>query len=184
MIDGMLPNRGDWYRPDQDHGSSYHDTDTPRHLKLNPALTALGFCITTPAFQGMAEFDISKRAYDKPGPWTAMLATKPPCRRVEISFVDSGFSAVHLSYLVETASDKDVLLLGDILAVLAECQNRAETGVDGADSDADPISRAWGQIAPVKDAYMEADPFMRDLWRPALEMITDNVSIKVDVRQS
>lgn len=129
-------------------------------------------------------FELSHRVQDRPGSWTAMLATKPPCRYAGITFTDSGLSEVHLSYMVKTTSENDFLLVGDIVAVLAECQNRAEMGVDGADSARDPISRVIGDMEPDAESYMKLDPTTREFWNPAMESIpTTEGCIKVAVHQ-
>jgi len=85
--------RACWYRPcittDVD---KQHDENESR--KLNPTLIRLGMAMTMEltARRGEytrrhgASFDLTRRVNDKPGSWTTMLATQPPCRRIEIAF--------------------------------------------------------------------------------------------------
>jgi hypothetical protein len=74
-----------WYRS---HNKGFRQQlGSPQIFKFNPAFHRLGISTqiyTDPPEQEQGDFDLTKRIYDKPGSWTTMLATQPPCRCIEI----------------------------------------------------------------------------------------------------
>jgi hypothetical protein len=65
------------------------------------------------------------------------------------------------------------LLLGDVMAVLAECQNRQECGVDLWED----VQRDAGRLFPVAETDRNNVDFL-----PILQDMADDVSIKVAIR--
>ncbi len=78
-----------WYRS---HGKDESRVQkNPATWKLNPVFNSLRVSIgrNRPGLlpgdlHEHGDFDLTKRVYDKPGSWTTMLATQPPCRRMEV----------------------------------------------------------------------------------------------------
>ena len=77
-----------WYRP---HGRDACEEPADRKTwKLNPVFSRIGVSVgkrswLPPAgLQEHGDFDLEERIYDKPGAWTTMLATLPPCQRMEV----------------------------------------------------------------------------------------------------
>ncbi|KAK0654831.1 hypothetical protein B0T16DRAFT_395735 [Cercophora newfieldiana] len=191
-----------WYRHDPSLDPSDDAPAQDQQCKLNPALTALGFTITMQGDQVQwgvtddfivekgeedededwiltrqsAAFSFMKRVYDKPGPWTAMLATRPPCRRIEIRCSEKEWFGVDHGYFVVSAPEDGPILLGDILAILAECQHRLEAGLDQH-----PGTRyLHGSFVGVPD---NKDPELQgfDFYHRTLYPTPHDVSIKVAV---
>lgn len=57
--------------------------------KLNPVYNRIGVFgvsvqIRPDEIQEHGSFNLTERIYDKPGSWTTILATQPPCRRIEV----------------------------------------------------------------------------------------------------
>jgi hypothetical protein len=66
-------------------------TQRPAVWRLNPVFDLLGFTIgvNRPGVppterQEHGDFDLTQVVYDKPGSWTTMLATQPPCQLMEV----------------------------------------------------------------------------------------------------
>jgi hypothetical protein len=86
--DSPALQRARWYRP---HGEHEDPANTPawRLKSLNPVFTSLGISIgrnhlSPTDLREHGDFDLTKRVYDKPGSWTTMLATQPPCRFMRV----------------------------------------------------------------------------------------------------
>lgn len=67
------------------------------------------------------------------------------------------------------------LLLGDVMAALAECQNRQECGVDRWAG----VRHYTGQFSPVPEQTVDLYEY-----RPILQEMADDVSVKVAVSQA
>jgi hypothetical protein len=84
-----------WYQPSNDRNSqkrSISDQQT-QSWRLNPAFNQIGVSISEDSIKGVhladniqekGGFSLQKRIYDKPGSWTTMLATQPPCQRISV----------------------------------------------------------------------------------------------------
>ncbi|KAL4886096.1 hypothetical protein BJY04DRAFT_213632 [Aspergillus karnatakaensis] len=139
-----------WYRPSKSLEAM------PEPLKgqsgpswvFNPFFTRLGLEIkkddTRPwgrkvdVFQEIGDFSWEDRIYDKPGSWTTMLATDPPCGQMIVECYSDEWMVDDMTFYLLRSRDER-LLMGDVMAVLAECQNRQECGVD-----------RWGSILHTK----------------------------------
>lgn len=76
-----------WYRAHREEESCTQQP--PATWKLNPIFNSLGVSIRRRhlgpnELQESGDFDLTKRIYDTPGSWTTMLATQPPCGRIEV----------------------------------------------------------------------------------------------------
>ena len=97
-----------WYRP-RPHKRDAREQPAPapagrQTWKLNPAFNRIGVSVQLPPgeVQERGEFKLTELIYDKPGSWTTMLATQPPCQRIEVEcygnysgdetmYINSGF---------------------------------------------------------------------------------------------
>ena len=56
--------------------------------ELNPVLNNIGFAVRDGLPQAKqqeyVEMNLAERIYDKPGSWTTMLVTQPPCPRIDV----------------------------------------------------------------------------------------------------
>ncbi|KAI9667326.1 MAG: hypothetical protein M1821_000141 [Bathelium mastoideum] len=77
--------------------------------------------------------DLAKLIDDTPGSWTSMLALQPPTRWVAVVLSSSRDPGDTMYYLIESAHANG-LRLGELIAVLAECQARQGSGVDARDN--------------------------------------------------
>ncbi|EAW19553.1 uncharacterized protein NFIA_026270 [Aspergillus fischeri NRRL 181] len=141
--------------------------------KLNPAFNRIGVSISRDAAKGgdqdQGDFSLEEDIYDKPGSWTTMLATQPPCQRMLFECHSYYSDDQILFYLI--ASMAGPLLMGDIMAVLAECRNRQEYGLD-----------RWGGLRHYTGELVRWE---EEEWEPyhwvALDKMPDNVSINVAI---
>jgi hypothetical protein len=99
--DSQALQRACWYRP---HGEP--DAADPREWRLNPVFASLGMSISEYHFSSPQAhvreeggFDLTKRVYDKPGSWTTMLATQPPCRWMQVECSGSNPDSDDLTYV-------------------------------------------------------------------------------------
>ncbi|KAF7590874.1 hypothetical protein BBP40_002288 [Aspergillus hancockii] len=146
--------------------------------KLNPAFNRIGVSISkgtrdevhlADRIQEEGNFSLEERIYDKPGSWTTMLATQPPCQRMLVECYGDYSHDETMFYLI--VSMTGCLLMGDIMAVLAECQNRQECGLDRWGG----VRHYTGQLLQWEERHWDAYHWV------ALDKMPDNVSIKVAV---
>ncbi|KAB8230712.1 uncharacterized protein BDW43DRAFT_157909 [Aspergillus alliaceus] len=78
--------------------------------------------------QEKGDFSLEEGIYDKPGSWTTMLATQPLCQRMLVGCYGDYSGDVTMFYQIVSMTGR--LFMGDIMAVLAEYQNRQPCGVD------------------------------------------------------
>ncbi|KAI9733890.1 MAG: Transcriptional regulator [Cirrosporium novae-zelandiae] len=145
--------------------------------KLNPMIARLGISLNVHEtghadvslipnnVYDTGDVDLTKGIYDIPGSWATMLATQPPCRM----------------YLIECQSDW--LLLGDLMAVLAEAQNRQKGGVDRWAG----VVHYSASLYPTKSPEFPEDAsrgLIDEERRSILEAMDNNVSVKVVVSQA
>ncbi|RDW87037.1 F-box protein [Aspergillus mulundensis] len=134
---------------------------------LNPAFNHIGVSVS----KHSGDFDLQRRIYHKPGSWATMHATNPPCQRIMVECYDyQGVYDATMLYMV--ISPKEPLLMGDIMAVLAECQKRQQSGVDRW---AGVVHRTGG-IVQWRENYLAEYH-----WGTLEGMPDDNVSVKVAV---
>ncbi|KAL4907798.1 hypothetical protein BDW74DRAFT_175580 [Aspergillus multicolor] len=134
---------------------------------LNPAFSRIGVSVSNRS----GAFDLERRIYDKHGSWTTMLATNPPCQRVMAECDDrEGYGDATLMYMI--ISPKEHLLMGDVMAVLAECQNRQQCGLDRWAG----VKHVSGRIIPWRKRYLGTNRLS-----PWDRMPDDNVSVRVAV---
>ncbi|GFF57981.1 conserved hypothetical protein [Aspergillus udagawae] len=101
-----------------------------------------------------------------------MLATQPPCQRMLFECYGGHSDNKAIFYII--VSTAGCLLMGDIMAVLAECQNRHECGLDCWGG----IRHDTGQLLRWQESEWEAC-----CWT-ALDRMPENVSIKVAIEGS
>lgn len=96
---------------------------------------------------------------------------------LSLSIETSGADDLNRYYLIESMSGG--LLMGDVMAVLAECQNRQTYGVDRWAG----VIHYTGRFRPVPES---SDPEFWDYptWQDILEKMADDVSVKVAVAQA
>ncbi|KAL3476200.1 hypothetical protein BJX99DRAFT_258714 [Aspergillus californicus] len=120
-----------WYTYQEPPDSS--DTTLSSQWTLNPAFSRLGFSIskdfTPDERQDRGDFSFKERIYDTPGSWTSMLATRPPVQRMVIECYGN-YSGDETMYYHLVSKDPTGLLIGEVIATLAEAQNRQESGID------------------------------------------------------
>ncbi|KAF9890834.1 hypothetical protein FE257_005405 [Aspergillus nanangensis] len=120
-----------WYQPHKTRDQSASDS---QGWILNPAFNCIGVSVsidTTYPVGGLQEkgdFTLEEPIYDKPGSWTTMLATQPPCHRMIVECYGDYSSDETMFYMIVSMTGP--LLMGDIMAVLAECQNRQKCDLD------------------------------------------------------
>jgi hypothetical protein len=68
-----------WYLP--------HDKISDRYTyKLNPMFNSIGITPLVGTISMHGDIDFFECFYNNPGPWKNMLATQPPCKRMEIIY--------------------------------------------------------------------------------------------------
>ncbi|KAK5656638.1 hypothetical protein OQA88_4618 [Cercophora sp. LCS_1] len=174
-----------WYRAQpapatprkNDQGQSVDDRAKKPAWRLNPVFNALGLHITTedPRGTGTEEenvnFDMRKRIYDKPGSWESMLATQPPTQLIEVACW--GEKGDNMFYLVESLHGP--ILVGDVMAVLAECQHRRDAGMGpwaGARQETGQLYPVTGQECAYED------------WSHVIRAMPADVHVNVAVLQA
>lgn len=97
--DSSILQQACWYIPLS--GDFCEQRDGQQKFKLNPVFKRLGISLQGHPWLTMQEagdqvwpqqikaqehggFNLRERIYDKPGSWTTMLATHPPCRRAQV----------------------------------------------------------------------------------------------------
>ncbi|KAE8325656.1 hypothetical protein BDV39DRAFT_206778 [Aspergillus sergii] len=158
----------------------YQSSNTGVHTwKLNPAFNRIGVSISKDighhkkakdGLQEKGDFSLRERIYDTPGSWTTMLATQPPCQRMLVECYGDYCDDDIIFYQIVSMSG--CLLMGDIMAILAECQNRQQYGLD-----------RWGGVIHYTGRLLQWDESKWDesYWVTALERMPDSVSIKVAI---
>lgn len=75
-----------WYQR-RDGGGACEQPNGRQTWKLNPVFNQIGVLLQPGSgeTQENGQFDLEKQIYDEPGSWTTMLATQPPCRRMEVA---------------------------------------------------------------------------------------------------
>lgn len=73
--------------------------------------------------------DLKKLVHETPGSWAGMLTFQPPTRYCEVGCFGNYSADENTWYWIEAQSDEG-LRIGDIIAVLAEAQNRQSRGVN------------------------------------------------------
>ncbi|KAE8340466.1 hypothetical protein BDV24DRAFT_164438 [Aspergillus arachidicola] len=146
--------------------------------KLNPAFNRIGVSISKnrgqheepkDGLQEKGDFSLGDRIYDTPGSWTTMLATQPPCQRMLVECYSDYSDDQTIYYQIVSMSG--YLLMGDIMAILAECQNRQQYGLD-----------RWGGVRHYTGRLLQCEESDWDLYHwVALEEMPDDVSIKVAI---
>ncbi|PKY00001.1 hypothetical protein P168DRAFT_276928 [Aspergillus campestris IBT 28561] len=160
-----------WYRPNNIKDTQTQSISGEEGWILNPAFNRMAVSIskneTCGVLHDQGNFTLKERIYDKPGSWTTMLATQPPCQRMVVEFNGDYSDDDILSYLI--LSTHGYLLAGDVMAVLAECQNRVQHSLDitGVTYHED------GQLIPWFSAWWDSSSWL------GLREIPDDVSIKV-----
>lgn len=75
-----------WYLPNNITDSQTQSTSGEQSWKLNPAFNRIGVSVSKETINGglhdKGDLTLEERIYDKPGSWTTMLATQPPCQRM------------------------------------------------------------------------------------------------------
>jgi hypothetical protein len=75
-----------WYQSSNTRDAQTRLTSSEQTWKLNPAFNRISISIskdtTKPGDQDKGDFSLEEGIYDKPGSWTTMLATQPPCQRL------------------------------------------------------------------------------------------------------
>ncbi|KAL4749227.1 hypothetical protein BDW72DRAFT_204955 [Aspergillus terricola var. indicus] len=122
-----------WYRFDSTNDTKKQPTPGKQPWKLNPVFNRIGVSVSKDDSRGVGlddkgDFSLQERIYDTPGSWTTMLATQPPCQRMVVECYSDYSGDETMYYLI--ISMTGYLLMGDIMAVLAECQNRQQYGLD------------------------------------------------------
>ncbi|KAK3303797.1 uncharacterized protein B0T15DRAFT_401440, partial [Chaetomium strumarium] len=149
----------------------------PAAWRLNPVFNLLGVTIGSDQ-PGLSpehgDFDLTKRVHDKPESWTTMHATQPPCQLMEIQCYGDHSGDETMYSIIQSTTGR--LLLGDVMAVLAECQNRMECGVDRWAG----VVHYRGRLFPTT----ERDYVQDENYLSILQAMADDVSIKVVVGQA
>ncbi|KAF9885217.1 hypothetical protein FE257_000577 [Aspergillus nanangensis] len=117
-----------WYQPSNTKNAETRSDSGQQTWQLNPAFKCIGVSLPTTDTEAQGDFSLEKRIYDMPGSWTTMLATQPPCQRIAVACYSDYSDDRMMQYLI--ISLQEPLLMGDVMAVLAECQNRQKCGVD------------------------------------------------------
>ncbi|PKX90717.1 F-box protein [Aspergillus novofumigatus IBT 16806] len=141
--------------------------------KLNPAFNRIGISISRDAAKGgdqdQGDFSLGEDIYDKPGSWTTMLATQPPCQRMLFECYGDYCDDEIMSYLIVSRAGS--LLMGDVMAVVAECRNRQQYGLDRWCG----VRHYTGQLVRWEEDYWEPYSWV------ALDDMPENVSINVAI---
>lgn len=93
--DSLAIREARWYCPPDKWDIDLEEEQHPAPFRLNPVFESLGVsvgrggsrCLPS-GLRECGKFDLTKRIYDKPGSWTTMVATQPPCRRMHIDCHD------------------------------------------------------------------------------------------------
>ncbi|KAL6233912.1 hypothetical protein BDW75DRAFT_213662 [Aspergillus navahoensis] len=127
-----------WYQPDTTEDAQMQPVTAGGEVwKLNPAFNRIGVSVSKDTstnadwvgqLQDKGDFSLEEQIYDEPGSWTTMLATQPPCQRMLVECYSDYSHDQTMTYLI--VSMTSYLLMGDIMAVLAECQNQQRCGLD------------------------------------------------------
>ncbi|KAE8139849.1 hypothetical protein BDV38DRAFT_269619 [Aspergillus pseudotamarii] len=163
--------------------SNIRDADTPsisgeETWKLNPAFNRIGVSVSKDTeeyrvpkdgLQEKGDFSLEEPIYDTPGSWTTMLATQPPCQRMLVECYGDYSGDETMFYQI--VSMTGYLLMGDIMAILAECQNRQQCGVDRYAG----IPHITGRLVRWDESYWDLYHWV------ALGKMPDDVSIKVAI---
>jgi hypothetical protein len=141
--------RACWFTPDTVQFGTVDtirsvDSSTSPDFQINPCVSHLGIQTKRQhSFFSYAEsrspedkdknergvIDLRKLIYEKPGSWTGMFVTQPPCRYMQVECYSNYTDDETMYYLIESPNEH-ALRLGDLLATLAEAQNRQTCGVD------------------------------------------------------
>ncbi|OKL57125.1 hypothetical protein UA08_07507 [Talaromyces atroroseus] len=155
-----------WYEPCGTRDTQTRPVSSRQAWRLNPCFNRIGVSIST---EGWGEFNLTERIYDIPGSWATMQATQPPCQNMLIECYGDYSHDETLYYLI--ASMTGSLLMGDVMAVLAECQNRQGYGLD-----------RWAGVEHYTGRLVQ---WFKDQWSPedqmVVDIILDDVSTKVVV---
>ncbi|KAK3986424.1 hypothetical protein QBC44DRAFT_402525 [Cladorrhinum sp. PSN332] len=176
-----------WYRPQRDIAGGASEIKGP--WALNPAFMSLGFTLKQlkSRKQKQGDFDLKRRIYDKPGSWTKMLATQPPTKWIEIA-CDGDYSGDETMFYLAESMTGEGLLMGDVMAVLGEAQNRQECGLDRWAG----VRHYEGSISPLQVestipdmmAAIKNDGYEYNEWSEVLELMPTDVSVRVAVAQA
>ncbi|KAB8217931.1 hypothetical protein BDV33DRAFT_131939 [Aspergillus novoparasiticus] len=167
-----------WYQSSKTMDAQTRSISSEQTWKLNPAFNRIGVSISEAKGQheelkgGLQEkgnFSLEERIYDKPGSWTTMLATQPPCQRMLVQCYSDYSDDEMIFYQIVSMTGS--LLMGDIMAILAECQNRQQCGLDRWCG----VRHYTGQLVRWEEGYWEPYHWV------ALENMPDDVSIKVAI---
>ncbi|KAL4748421.1 hypothetical protein BDW72DRAFT_214809 [Aspergillus terricola var. indicus] len=159
-LDIIRAQRSCWYQRNTTEDAHMQPVTAGGEVwKLNPAFNCIGVSVSKDTstnadwvgqLQDKGDFSLGEHIYDEPGSWTTMLATRPPCQRMLVECYSDYSHDQTMTYLIVSMTRH--LLMGDIMAVLAECQNRQQCGLERSGWDSDN----W----------------------PALDRMPDDVSIK------
>ncbi|KAK4225175.1 hypothetical protein QBC38DRAFT_483653 [Podospora fimiseda] len=168
--DSPLLQEACWFRPHAPPSTELKNDGSPA-WRLNPAFNKIGI----PISQEVGDFDLKKRIYDLPGSWCNMLVSQPPCKYVEYIAHGDYSADENMDYLVASQTEKG-LLMGDVMAGLAEAQNRMDMGVDRWAG----VRHYGGTIRPVLVTE-------NDLWEEVLAKDfpeVEGVAVRVAVAQA
>ncbi|KAE8349050.1 hypothetical protein BDV28DRAFT_142033 [Aspergillus coremiiformis] len=167
-----------WYQSSNTRDAQTRSISGEQIWKLNPAFNRIGVSISIDrgedrklidGVQEMGDFSLEEAIYDKPGSWTTMLATQPPCQRMVVECYGDYSGDETMFYQI--VSMTGCLCMGDIMAVLAECQNRQQCGLDRWAG----VRHYTGRLIRWEEIHWNTYDWV------ALETMPDNVSIKVAV---
>ncbi|KAF7122596.1 hypothetical protein CNMCM5793_000621 [Aspergillus hiratsukae] len=160
-----------WYQSSSTRDAPARSISSGQTWKLNPAFNGIGVSISKhthkygepiAGLQEKGDFSLEEDIYDKPGSWTTMLATQPPCQRMVVGCYSEFYVIVSMT---------GCLLMGDIMAVLAECQNRQQCGIDRWCG----VRHYSGRLVRWEESDWDGYHWV------ALDKMPDDVSIKVAI---
>lgn len=82
-----------WYQSSNTRDAQTRPVSGEQKWKLNPAFNRIGVSISKDTgtdgepidgLQEKGDFSLEEGIYDRPGSWTTMLATQPPCQRMMV----------------------------------------------------------------------------------------------------
>ncbi|KAE8376967.1 hypothetical protein BDV26DRAFT_282244 [Aspergillus bertholletiae] len=158
-----------WYQSPHTKGAQMQSISGKQACKLNPAFNRIGIPVSLLDGREIGNFNLEEGIYEKPGSWMTMLATQPPCQRMLLEcFSDySGDDFMHY----EIVSMTGCLFMGDIMAIIAECQNRQQRGLDRWAG----VTHYTGRLARFEEDDWENSHI------DALDQMANDVSINIAV---
>ena len=126
--------------------------------------------------------DLEKLIYETPGSWCGMLAFQPPARYCKIECQGDYCIDENMFYHIESMRPGKGLRMGDVVAALAEMQNRQARGVDRWAGVVHIGLDFWAETYEDEDevAVTSGEDNMFDM----LRSLPDDVTVKVVVDQA